>query len=408
VVKAGAATLQGLTRSGRVTIAATSSERGFLSASGRLVAGGLRLPVQSDRRRVAVAGGGAILTVKLRGRPLREARRALKRRQPVSLRMGVVASDAAGNTSHVLAPRIRLGARAGAGRADAAGMRHPEPGDVDGDGVRDVNDNCPNDRNGSQRDTDGDGPGDACDPDLDADGYFNDGRQPQDNCPQIANDQTTNPCTDDPDRDGVPTFRDNCFDVANPDQFNMDERFSYGDAEGDACDPDDDGDGVFDGVDNCPQTENPDQTDADRDGRGYLCDADDTPSPGQGDAGRPGQGTDSAAPRLTVSLGRRLRFAAVEAGLVVPVRCSEACAVTATLTAGGKLAKRLRLGRSRAAARGSAQLERAAGTFAFVRFPKSVQRRVWRLRSARFSLRIVAVDRAGNTARAVRSVTLVR
>ena len=94
-------------------------------------------------------------------------------------------------------------------------------------------------------------------------------------------------------------------------------------------------------------------------------------------------------------MARRLRLAAVEAGLVVPVSCSEACAVTATLTAPAKLAKRLRLGRGRIAARGSAQLERAARTFAFVRFPKAVKRRVWRMRSARFTLRVEVVDRAG-------------
>jgi MYXO-CTERM domain-containing protein len=43
--------------------------------------------------------------------------------------------------------------------------------DSDGDGVADVDDDCPSDADASQTDTDGDGLGDACDDDLDGDGY---------------------------------------------------------------------------------------------------------------------------------------------------------------------------------------------------------------------------------------------
>ena len=243
-VQAGAATIQRLTARGVVKLAATTSERGFLSASGQIVARGLALPIRSDRRPVSVAGGAADLTVKLRGRALREARTTLEKRKPVTLRLTVVASDAAGNTAQVKAPRIRL-LRTGAAAAAAAVASHPEPGDADGDGVGDGVDNCPNARNGDQRNTDGlaDG-GDACDPDMDEDGYYNDGREPADNCPPIANaDQSDNPCGEDPDGDGVPTYRDNCFDVYNPDQVNLDQNLQYSDPQGDACDPDDDGDG---------------------------------------------------------------------------------------------------------------------------------------------------------------------
>jgi hypothetical protein len=288
-------------------------------------------------------------------------------------------------------------ASAGAG---ALASHHPEPGDVDGDGVKDENDNCPTDRNGDQRNTDGlpDG-GDACDPDMDEDGYFNDGRQPADNCPQVYNPtQSENPCNEDPDHDGRPTFQDNCFEVYNPDQANFDQRFQYGDDQGDACDPDDDGDGDFDTADNCPRYENPNQVDADGDGLGYGCDADDTPR--SSSAGGPGSAADSKPPALAVSVARRQRLAAVEGGLVVRVRCSEACAVTATLAA--------RKPRLPAAGSGSAQVERAASTYAFVRFSKAARRRLWRRASTRLTLRLEAVDRAGNRARAVRNVTLLR
>ncbi|XLS29575.1 reprolysin-like metallopeptidase [Flavobacteriaceae bacterium M23B6Z8] len=145
--------------------------------------------------------------------------------------------------------------------------------DADGDGVLDVNDNCPNVENTNQLDTDGDGDGNACDDDDDADGILDQ----NDNCPLIVNlDQADNdgdgigdPCDEDDDNDGVLDVNDNCPLTANPDQSDNDL-----DGIGDICDEDDDNDGILDAQDNCPLEFNPDQRDIDNDGEGDVCDED--------------------------------------------------------------------------------------------------------------------------------------
>jgi len=106
--------------------------------------------------------------------------------------------------------------------------------DADQDAIVDGADNCPLDANTDQRDTDGDGQGDACDSDDDADGVLD----------------TT----------------DNCTLTPNPGQENND-----GDGQGDVCDGNDDNDGLLDGADNCQFVANADQKDSDGDGRGDAC-----------------------------------------------------------------------------------------------------------------------------------------
>ena len=71
----------------------------------------------------------------------------------------------------------------------------------------------------------------------------------------------------DADGDGVPDTEDNCPDVPDPDQGNVD-----GDCLGDVCDPDIDGDDLPNEEDNCPALFNPGQADGDGDDAGDGCD----------------------------------------------------------------------------------------------------------------------------------------
>lgn len=89
----------------------------------------------------------------------------------------------------------------------------------DHDGIREA-DNCPDRWNLDQRDADGDGLGDACDP-----------------CPSVrrgadADDDGLCDPLEDPDADGIPNMHDNCPAALNRLQEDLD-----GDGVGDACDP---------------------------------------------------------------------------------------------------------------------------------------------------------------------------
>jgi hypothetical protein len=106
-VRAGARSRQRL-GAGRVRLLATTSEPGFLAGSGFLDVGGISLPLQSNRRTVAVGGGGAELTIRLSKRQLRLSRRALARGRRATVRMWAVGTDLSGNSAKARPIRIRL------------------------------------------------------------------------------------------------------------------------------------------------------------------------------------------------------------------------------------------------------------------------------------------------------------
>ncbi len=152
--------------------------------------------------------------------------------------------------------------------------------DADGDGLRGLGDNCPEDYNPNQFDSDADGVGNVCDNCLSAANPAqanNDGDSEGDAC-DLDDDNdgipdASDPCpfdagsNSDPDGDGFGDACDNCPAVPNPGQENLD-----GDVEGDACDADDDADGVADASDNCPVVSNADQANGDADVFGDVCD----------------------------------------------------------------------------------------------------------------------------------------
>ena len=428
LVDVGAPTLQTLGRSRVVRVYATSSERGALSASGSLTARGLTLPVKRiGRKRVRVPGAGAALRYRLTGRHWRWPRG----------RWSAAARSFCGwvwwaRTRAVAQPAAtRRRSSSPAARDRCARAAHPEPGDVDGDEVRDEVDNCPLAKNGGQANTDR--------PAVPARSTATATRATQTTTPTAC--PTLNPTTAvwcpipdrrmrtrtasaTPARRSTPTSTacststTTATHTANPAQTDLD-----GDDRGDACDADVDGDRIDDPFDNCPTVYNldrgvdrngdgfvnqRDQVDRDGDGVGTACDPDELfvsvpPAPPPA-----APATDRRAPRLVASVPRRQRLAAVRAGLVVRLRCSEACAATAELAVDRRRARRLGLGKVRIVASGSARLGGAGTTYAFVRFSRAARRPLFRRRAVPAILTAVAVDEAGNRRALRRRIDLRR
>jgi len=151
--------------------------------------------------------------------------------------------------------------------------------DRDDDGILDGEDNCPLVANVDQENHDNDAFGNACDDDDDNDGI----NDLNDDCSPGKINWVSNAMTD---HDG-----DGCFDETedfDDDEDGIFDEFDQcplgplgwvstqeNDVEGDGCsDIDTDGDGFVDQADNCPNVDNPNQKDLDGDGIGNLCDED--------------------------------------------------------------------------------------------------------------------------------------
>lgn len=95
-------------RDGRVRVGAKLSEPGAVAASGFLEVGGVRTVLQAKRRTIARVSGRAVLTARLSRAQRRAAGRAKRRGRRVVVRLQVVGTDAAGNSSKPRTVVVRL------------------------------------------------------------------------------------------------------------------------------------------------------------------------------------------------------------------------------------------------------------------------------------------------------------
>ena len=274
-------------------------------------------------------------------------------------------------------------------------VAHPlDVTDNDHDGLRNFEDNCPNNYNPRQTDTDKDAPPN---PVVEGTGT------PQDRPADTGGDA----CDNEDDGDGLKDKQDNCPRVANPGQEDRD-----GDGVGDACDADTDNDDWLDNEDNCPTLSNVDQNDADKDGTGDACENLAKPSTGSSSL-RGGDPNDKVAPKLTLRLAKSFLLGELGAGLAVGVVCSEGCVLDGELTLPGATARKLKLARKSASrtvvvGRGAAQVEDKGATFVFVKLSAATIRRLGGMKSVRPVLRLTVKDANGNTTTVTRRLTLRR
>lgn len=140
--------------------------------------------------------------------------------------------------------------------------------DYDGDGVPNISDDCPDTPTGVSVNGNGCSEEQLSDDDGDSVPNY------LDECPNTPNGEISDEkgCSEsqkDDDEDGIMNDVDNCPQISNENQEDLDD-----DGEGDACDDDWDGDGVLNSEDNCPEISNSNQSDLDNDGIGDVCDDD--------------------------------------------------------------------------------------------------------------------------------------
>ncbi len=186
-------------------------------------------------------------------------------------------------------------------RKFSVGQASTDTLDQDNDGLGDKNDNCPNVANPGQWDKDKDDLGNACDDDIDGDGFTNQDEISAGSNPWLKDSIPNELALLDNDEDGIVNGKDNCPNIANKGQWDKDK-----DSLGNECDNDIDGDsfsnqqeidagsnpwhkdsipdkqalldndddGIINGKDNCPNIANKAQWDKDTDGLGNECDND--------------------------------------------------------------------------------------------------------------------------------------
>ena len=186
--------------------------------------------------------------------------------------------------------------------------------------------------------------------------------------------------------------RDNCAPALDDDIMrNPDQADNDGDGFGDICDNDDDGDYVLDGADNCPLVSTrtrPTMTATALARSATLATPRRRPAaPGRLAAHPP---PDLTAPTLGLTVPRRLRLRELGRSIAVEVRCSEQCAIRATL-----VVKRKQV------ASGTAALGGSGTTYVFMR-------KLRRLAPAMATLKLTATDAAGNRRTAQRRIALRR